>query len=620
MAVVNLMTKSTHVGGVTPLDILPFYFAIEPAPTDGRSAFAVATLVAEEDEAGVSVMLEDQNEYTEIFRFSRLGFVKITWSPCGRFLAFVQNSTLMVRSPSGTLQLYSFSEEVQWLGFDQDQRLWCLLGRRLEARLGDQIEITIDSVECAAVSGAVAYCRREDSALCIYLHDRGSTRRLVCLQEFTEQANGELSLHGDYLVAVLRSAAVKGLAQVRILLFDLATGKLETLMDEGVAFGFNGGPAVQAVALKSGEVLAVFEGTTCSQIWLLAPGAPPKPISPAGFEVFEFTVDAHGGRLAMIASDTRSAIGVSERQLLVAQRAGAEWHFLRPVRGIYQMPRWRQDGRLEILCGDEGRWTRGIYDLNEIGTFKYSNSYEGSRVCRGNIEYDWVKLPGPQHHPAAIILLPRLHQQFVAGAQLFFFHHLLFSIARGLAADGYCVVTLNGPGGIGRGRVRREPPGSYFVELESAIQDLAQTLRDEGCHSIGILAGSLAAVPALRLIGPGTRFSACAFLAPLFEASIPVTNPIRHYLLDDPAVEPLSEATAKVTAPLLVVYGARDEVVPQGQITHLCNRAPKHATIKLCVLEHEGHIFKSVRSWRKAQVEIESFFSSHLSIGSASSE
>ena len=111
-----------------PLDILPYYFAIEPAPTDGRSAFAVARPVADEDEVGVSVMLEDQNECAEIFRFSRLGFVKIAWSPCGRFLAFAQNSTLMVRSPSGTLQLASLPEEVQWLGFDQEQRLWCLLG------------------------------------------------------------------------------------------------------------------------------------------------------------------------------------------------------------------------------------------------------------------------------------------------------------------------------------------------------------------------------------------------------------------------------------------------------------------------------------------------------------
>ena len=106
-----------------------------------------------------------------------------------------------------------------------------------------------------------------------------------------------------------------------------------------------------ATALKSGEVLAAFESTTCSQIWLLAPNMYPKPISPAEFEVFEFAVDAHGGRLAMIASDTRSAMGVSEQAaLVVARRAGTEWHFLPPVRGVYQMPRWRQDGDLKSFA------------------------------------------------------------------------------------------------------------------------------------------------------------------------------------------------------------------------------------------------------------------------------
>lgn len=607
-------------GEVIPVDILPYYFAIEPAPNDGRSAFAVAKPVADEDEAGVSVMLENQNECAEIFRFSRLGFVKIAWSPCGRFLAFAQNFTVMVRSPSGTLQLGSLPEEVQWLGFDRDQRLWCLSGRRLEARLDDQVEITIDSVECAAVSSGVAYCHREKSAFSVYLHDGGSTRRLVYLPQLTEQSTVELSLHEDYLAVVLASAAIKDRVQVRIILFDLAAGKMETLMDENVAFGFNGGPAIQAIALKSGEVLAAFENTLCSQIWLLSPGASPRCISPAGFEVFEFAVNANGTVLAVIASDTRSALGVSERQLLVARRDGTEWRFLPPVRGVYQMPRWRQDGRLEILCGDSGRWIKRIHALDEITELKYLDSCQGFRVSRGNIEYDWVRLPGPQNREAAIILLPRLHQQFLVGAQVFFFHHLLFSIARSLSADGYRVVMLNGPGAIGRGRLRREPTGSYFVELRSAILDLAQTLEAEGCRSIGILAGSLAAVPALRLIGPGTRFSACSFLAPLFEASIPVTNPVKHYLLDDPAVESLSEATAKVTAPLLIVYGARDEVAPQWQIIQVCNCAPKHATIKLCVLEHEGHIFKQAQSWREAQVAIESFFLSYLPLDSTASE
>ena len=604
-------------GAVTPLDILPYYFALEPAPTDARSAFAIARPVADGADLGVSVVLEDQNECTEIFRFSRLDFVKIAWSACGRLLAFAQNSTLMVRDPSGTLQLCSLADDVQWIGFDGDERLWCLAGKRLEVRVDNHVKIAIDLVECVAVAEFAAYCRREKPGLCIYLHDGNSERRLACLSESREDAAIKLSLHGNYLVVVLGSTTVKDRAQVRIVRFDLTTSKMETLMDEHVAIGFNGGPGINAATLSTGEVLAGYESGACTQVWTLAPGASPKPISPDGFEVFDFVVDPTGTRLAIIASDTHTSLGASERQLLVGQREQSGWRFFTPVAGIYEMPRWRQDGKLEVLCGDNGRWTRRICTPDETDSVGGSGWCKSIRVSKGSVEYDFVRLPGPQHRQAGIILLPRLHQQFVAGAQSFFFHHLLFSIARCLALDGYSVVVLSGPGAIGRGRLRREPAGSYFAQLRSAIHDLAQSLRAEGVGPIGILAGSLAAVAALRIIGPGTQFSACAFVAPLFEASIPVTRPLKHHLVDDPLIESFDDAAMNMDVPILVIHGACDEVAPLWQVSHLCKRVRDTALVELCILEEEGHIFKQMRSWQRAQMAIEKFFSSHLAVTSS---
>jgi pimeloyl-ACP methyl ester carboxylesterase len=205
-----------------------------------------------------------------------------------------------------------------------------------------------------------------------------------------------------------------------------------------------------------------------------------------------------------------------------------------------------------------------------------------------------------------------LHQQFVAGAQSFFFHHLLFSIARTLAMDGYTVVVLNGPGAIGRGRVRREPSGSYFAQLQSALFDLTQSLRDEACGSVGILAGSLAAVAALRLMGRGTPLSACAFVAPLFESSIPATKPLEHHLVSDPLVDSFDEAAMQLNIPMLVIHGACDEVAPLWQVSHLCKQVRNQTLVELCILEEEGHIFKQTRSWQRAHATIEKFFASHL--------
>jgi hypothetical protein len=97
-----------------------------------------------------------------------------------------------------------------------------------------------------------------------------------------------------------------------------------------------------------------------------------------------------------------------------------------------------------------------------------------------------------------------------------------------------------------------------------------------------------------------------------FEASIPVTRPVRHYLLDDPLMESFDEAAVNVGVPLLVIHGACDEVAPLWQVSHLCKRVRKTDMVELCILEEEGHIFKQMRSWQRAQMVIEKFFSSHL--------
>lgn len=596
---------------MTPADILPFYFAIEAAPTDSRCAFALARPIPDGAEVGVSVVLEDDAECDEVFRFSRLGVVKMAWSARGESLAFAHDATLMLRDARGALQLAQLAGNARWLGFDRDQRLWCLAGRRLEVRSGNCVEATIDRVESAAVSEVVAYCLRQDG-LCLYTYDGQLTRRLACLSESIDNVTVQLSLQGHYLTVALASTPVNDRSRVRILWVDLSTSRFETLMDEHLAFGFNGGPAIEVVTLKTGEVLARYENGPCCQVWSLSPSALPTPISPDGFEVFEFAIDATGNRLALVASETQSAIGASERQLLMAERERDRWRFLSPMPGVYQMPRWRYDGKLEVLCGDKGHWTRHTYAPNEAGAYHDSRWCTAIHVSTRSVEYDVVRLPGPQQRHAGIILLPRLNQQFVAGAQSFFFHHLLFSYARCLAQAGYSVALLSGPGGIGRGLARREPAVAYFQELRSAIQDLAQSMCAEGCSTIGILAGSLGALPALRLSGRGTPFSACAFVSPLFEASIPVTSSVAHHLIDNPAIASFDDAIADLQIPVLVIRGARDEVVPDWQISRLCDRTQGSGLVELCVFENEGHIFRHVESWERAQAAIEGFFMSRL--------
>jgi fermentation-respiration switch protein FrsA (DUF1100 family) len=103
-----------------------------------------------------------------------------------------------------------------------------------------------------------------------------------------------------------------------------------------------------------------------------------------------------------------------------------------------------------------------------------------------------------------------------------------------------------------------------------------------------------------------------AFVAPLFEASIPVTAPVRHHLLDDPLIQTLDFVAANLSTPVLAVHGARDEVAPLSQIVNFQSRVKNTALMETCIIEDEGHIFKKMRSWQLVQSKIQAFFGSHL--------
>jgi hypothetical protein len=592
---------------MTPPDVLPYYLAIVPSPSDTRVAFAVARPAANYADVVVSVCVQDSNTCEEVFSFSRLASVLIDWSACGDLLAFAQGTTLMTRNTNGDLQLIATQDDVQAIGFDRGGRLWLLEGDRLETTLGGRSVLTFDAVEAFAVCESAAFARREAAGLCVYIVDGDRPRKVACIAGDFKTVR--LSIAGGYLAVALLSTSIMDRVSACLFRVDLANTRLDKVLDCELPVGFNAGPGLYAAVARSGEIYAAYEYGACTRVWSLAPYRAPQPVSPDSFEVFDFVLHPHGAQLAVIASDTRTSEGSFDRMLLVGRRTNGRWQFLPPVVGVHDMPRWRADGLLEILSGDAGRWVKSTHDPERVKTEPRVPVLVSS-LGSGAAELDLLHLPGTKHRQSGIIMLPRLHQQFVAGAQSYFFHHLLFSIARSLASDGHTVVVLCGPGAIGRGRRRREPAKPYIEILREALGEVAGMLRDEGCRSISLLAGSLAAVPALRLLGAGSMFSAGAFVAPLLEASIPVTGPVRRHLLDDPLIQPIDVATADLAVPLLVIHGALDEVAPLSQIAHLYRNVSDASLLEICILQGEGHIFRKLDSWKQAASRIQDFFAS----------
>jgi hypothetical protein len=393
------------------------------------------------------------------------GFLSNEWGP----------RQLITRSANGALRLFPLQGEIQSLGIDKDRRVWCHAGARLEARLDGVMVAAIDSVEAVAIGGTVAYCRREEFEISVYLHDGRHERQLLRVTETWESVR--LSLQNSHLAVILASPSGRDQISARILWLDLAGSRGDMVLNRLLPVGFNSGPGLAAVVAAAGDIYAAYEDGPCTRVWRLAPGCQPQPVSPEGFEVFDFALNPDGTQMAVIASETGASRHAFDRQLLLGQMGGGnKWWFRPALGGVHDMPRWRADGRLEILCGDTGRWHRSTLSPDDDRIIPRSPT-RVSALGSGATALDFLRLPGPEHRRSGVILLPRLHQQFVAGAQALFFHHLLFSVARSLAEDGYTVVTLSGPGAVGRGRQRRDVDGSYIARLREGSEDVARAER-----------------------------------------------------------------------------------------------------------------------------------------------
>jgi hypothetical protein len=538
----------------------------------------------------------------EVFRFSRLAPVCLVWSPSGHQLAFAQGSILLLRDTAGTLRSHMLPGAVQWLGFDHHQRLWSLAGDILSRGP----EVAIPGVDAAIANGPIVFVQREPGGTRIYSIDDDAP--LLLARVAGDHATVELSSRGDFLVAVLASAARRRQVEALLLRIHIPSGRVDTLLDRTLPCGFNAGPGLDATVTRTGEVWAAFEHGDCTQVWQLLPGALPTPVTSSGLEVGDFVLDRSGDAIAVLVSDIRQTSGSFETALLLGRRTSTGWQFQPAIPGVHDMPRWRADGKMHILCGTSGRWQRATYAAGPPPT-------PNVLPCRvaplpGRADLDLLRLSGSEHRKFGIILLPRLHQRFLAGAQPSMFHHMLFCIARSLAADGYTVVTMSGPGAIGRGRQRRAIANSYLRAVGACIRDITCHLGNTGCHSFGLLAGSLAGVPALRLLGPQSALSAAAFVVPLFEASIPLTAPVRDILLEDPLMPSLETAAANLQVPLRVVYAANDEVAPTSQIDRLRQHVADSRLVTLHPLRNEGHIFGRMSSWTEARSAISLFFES----------
>jgi dipeptidyl aminopeptidase/acylaminoacyl peptidase len=221
------------------------------------------------------------------------------------------------------------------------------------------------------------------------------------------------------------------------------------------------------------------------------------------------------------------------------------------------------------------------------------------------------ELPGPRTHPAALVYVAGPHRRFVNGLQSTFFHHALVSLLARFAASGYTAVCLNPPGSMGRGRSHREHERPWSVTTQEALAARIQALRCRGVYRIGVVTGSLGAVPTLHFLRTHPVAGA-VLVSPVYHCDIAALARWQH-LFDDAARETSPEELARqIRTPLLIVHGLRDEMAAAEHSSRFVAHLPADVPCDYNTRTEEGHIFAQQTTWEETLVASSRFLRERL--------
>jgi hypothetical protein len=206
------------------------------------------------------------------------------------------------------------------------------------------------------------------------------------------------------------------------------------------------------------------------------------------------------------------------------------------------------------------------------------------------------------------------HRQLTSGTQDSFFHQWLFSAVLKLNSSRVNVVGLNAPGSIGLGVQTRQPPSSPLSLVErisEAICSIVNDLKQEGTDRVGIMCGSLAALPVLRCLPRLEVQTACCFVSAIFDPAAAIDC---HWLplVGRRSDEKLLFQTKAERTSLMFIHGEEDEFAPATECVRFICSLLDEVDTQLVLLPGEGHIFRNPASWRDVANEACSFFHRRL--------
>jgi len=590
--------------------IAPFVLNLQPSPAGDRFALAVAH---PEGRSGVGVVVRSTigDAIAEVAVIETLRPVVMTWDPLGQRLAFVADDIYGVWDGTDPV-VPRTAPPSRALGFDMVGTLWGLSGERqwrASAEDGFAARYHADGVVAMCTWPVHATVLRRPGGLEVRYEHGGRPRSVLWPLSVASRPRIRGSQDGRSLFIGADCPSAPGRVRLELACIDVGTGRAERFFGGNLGTGIGWQEPAWA-PWKDRSLLLASELHDCASVFVLhVDGSRVEQIGPQGFEVIEIAAAPQAGRVAMTGAPVRRRDCRDAWLVVCSDQGKGEWRTSRLRANVNVLPAWDQAGRTLFFVHSPSFPAWNVCSETEASLGKTSS--ESAELGEMPSPQGDFELPGPRTRSGALVYVAGPHRRFVDGTQSAFFHHALASLLRQFAAEGYTAVCLNPPGSTGRGRAYREPDAPWSLMARGALAAKVRELRDRGIERIGLLTGSLGALPTLHFLRT-EALDAAVLVSPVYRCETPPLEGWQH-LFDEATRATTTEGMAQaMRTPLLILHGLRDEMAASSQSSRFVMSLPAEVPCEYITLADEGHIFSQSASWHQTLAASTRFLREHL--------
>ncbi len=592
--------------------IQPFLFSVLPSPAGDWVASSVAW---HGPSHGLSVLIgpSDGSRSDQIVSFDKLLSAPMSWSSDSRFFACAQYDACYIWE-GGRVTTRKLPAPVRELAWDREGELWGLsrdLLWRASPRNSFTPKLIMDGVMAVSVASDIVAARRVQGLLEIVFVTAPERPALAWPGTLQARPAMAASADGSGLFVCAQERSGPSRLRTEIAYVNVSSGESQRLFAGDMATGL-GGPIANWSPWTGGSALLVGELDEYARVFKVdADAKEPLPLSPPGLEVSAFAASAATGRVAIVGTPSSEDRCGLENWLFVHE--GTENTLV--SRGVNSQPEWDGGGRrlFYIHAMDGFRSRMRFYEPQDGAAHTAADEPKsGFGACRPE-HFSILELSRPATTKAALIHLQGPHRRFLNGPQPTFFHHALLSLLEEFADAGVLVQCPNSVGALGKGRDYREGSASWLTETITTLASMTASLRNAGFERIGVVAGSLGALPAIHFL-TSHHLAAAALVSPVYHPRIPALKDWQHLFGDVANLPGPEQLAATIRTPLLILHGLQDEMSAAEQSSRFASRISSDIACEYLTFSDEEHIFRRPDTWETGLSAVIGFLRLHLNL------